>query len=87
MEIASKPVNEFNGCMREIMAGTNKGKKIVKEIMGTIKRELHEDEFNNAMNELNNKKTKDYYTLDEIMFDSDIELDEDDDVFESDDLF
>ena len=87
MEIASKPVNEFNGCMREIMAGTNKGKKIVKEIMSTIKRELHEDEFNNAMNELNNKQTKDYYTLDEIMFDSDIELDEDNDVFESDDLF
>lgn len=87
MEIASKPVNEFNGCMREILAVTNKGKKIVKEIMSTIKRELQEDEFNNAMNELNNKKTKDYYTLDEIMFDSDIELDEDDDVFESDDLF
>jgi len=87
MEIASKPVNEFNGCMREILAVTNKGKKIVKEIMSTIKRELQEDEFNNAMNELNNKKTKDYYTLDEIMFDSDIELDEDNDVFESDDLF
>jgi len=87
MELASKPVNEFNGCMREIMAGTNKGKKIVKEIMSIIKRELHEDEFNNAMNELNNKETKDYYTLDEIMFGRDIELGEDDDVFESDDLF
>lgn len=87
MELASKPVNEFNGCMREIMAGTNKGKKIVKETMDTIKRELQEEEFDNAMNELNNKETKDYYTLDEIMFGNDIELDEDDDVFESDDLF
>lgn len=87
MELASKPVNEFNGCMREIMAGTNKGKKIVKEIMGTIKRELQEEEFNNAMNELNTYEEKEYYTLDEIMFGNDIELDEDDDVFESDDLF
>lgn len=87
MELASKPVNEFNGCMREIMAGTNKGKKIVKETMDTIKKELQEEEFDIAMNELNNKETKDYYTLDEIMFGNDIELDEDDDVFESDDLF
>jgi hypothetical protein len=87
MELASKPVNEFNGCMREIMAGTNKGKKIVKEIMGTIKRELQEEEFNNAMNELNTYEEKEYYTLDEIRFGTDIELDEDDDVFESDDLF
>lgn len=87
MELASKPVNEFNGCMREIMAGTNNGKKIVKETMDTIKMELQEEEFNNAMNELNNKETKDYYTLDEIMFGNDIELDEDNDVFESDDLF
>ena len=87
MELASKPVNEFNGCMREILAGTNKGKKIVKEIMGTIKRELQEDEFNNAINELNTYEDKDYYTLDEIRFGTDIELDEDDDIFESDDLF
>ena len=87
MELASKPVNEFNGCMREIMAGTNKGKKIVKETMGTIKRELQEEEFNNAMNELNTYEEKEYYTLDEIRFGTDIELDEDGDVFESDDLF
>jgi len=87
MEIASMPVNEFNGCMREILAGTNKGKKLVKEIMDTIKRELQEDEFNSAMNELNVYEEKEYYTLDEIMFGNDIELDEDDDVFESDDLF
>lgn len=88
VELASMPVNEFNGCMREILAGTNKGKKIVKEIMGTIKRELQEEEFDSAMNELNTYEEKDYYTLDEIMFGNDIELNEDDDdVFESDDLF
>ena len=88
MELASMPVNEFNENMREILAGTNKGKKIVKEIMGSVKQELQEEEFDNAMNELNSKEDKDYYTLDEIMFGNDIELDEDDDdVFNSDDLF
>jgi hypothetical protein len=39
------------------------------------------------MNELNSKEDKDYYTLDEIMFGNDIEEDEDDDVFDSDELF
>ena len=88
MELASMPVNEFNENMREILAGTNKGKKMVKEIMGSVKQELQEEEFDNAMNELNSKEDKDYYTLDEIMFGNDIELDEDDDdVFNSDDLF
>jgi hypothetical protein len=61
---------------------------MVKEIMGSVKQELQEEEFDNAMNELNSKEDKDYYTLDEIMFGNDIELDEDDDdVFNSDDLF
>jgi len=88
MELASMPVNEFNENMREILAGTNKGKKMVKEIMSSIKQELQEEEFDNAMNELNSKEDKEYYTLDEIMFGNDIELDEDDDdVFNSDDLF
>jgi hypothetical protein len=88
MELASMPVKEFNENIREILAGTNKGKKIVKEIMDGVKKELKEEEFNNAIEELNSQEDKNYYTLDEIMFGNDIELDEDDDdVFESDDLF
>ena len=87
MELASMPVKEFNENMVEIIAGTNKGKKIVKEIMDGVKKELHEEEFNDAMNELNSKEDKDYYTLDEIMFGNNIEEDEDDDVFDSDELF
>jgi hypothetical protein len=88
MELASMPVKEFNENMREILAGTNKGKKIVKEIIDSVKKELKEEEFDSAMNELNSKENKEYYTLDEIMFGNDIELGEDDDdVFESDDLF
>jgi hypothetical protein len=73
--------------MVEIIDGNNKVKKIVKEIMDGVKKELHEEEFNDAMNELNSKEDKDYYTLDEIMFGNDIEEDEDDDVFDSDELF
>lgn len=87
MELASMPVKEFNENMREILAGTNKGKKVVKEIMNGVKQELQEEEFDNAMNELNTIEEKDFFTLDEIMFGDDIELDEDDDVFDSDDLF
>jgi uncharacterized protein YutD len=87
MELASMPVKEFNENMREILAGTNKGKKVVKEIMDSVKQELQEEEFDSAMNELNTREEKDFYSLDEIMFGDDIELDEDDDVFDSDDLF
>ena len=54
--------------MREIFAGTNTGKKIVKEIMDNVKKELKEDEFNEAITELNTYEDKDYFTLDEIMF-------------------
>jgi hypothetical protein len=87
MELASMPVKEFNENMREILAGTNKGKKVVKEIMDRVKQELQEEEFDNAMNELNTREEKDFYSLDEIMFGDNIELDEDDDVFDSDGLF
>jgi len=86
-ELASMPVKEFNENMQEILAGTNKGKKVVKKIMDSVKQELKEEEFNEAIKELNTQETKEYYTLDEIMFGNDIELDEDNDIFESDDLF
>ncbi len=51
-ELASLPAKEFHVCMKEIMAGTNRGKKIVKEIIANVKREIQEEEFNNALNEL-----------------------------------
>lgn len=51
-ELAALPANEFHNQMREIMAGTKKGHKIINEIITGIKRELHEDEFNKAMNEM-----------------------------------
>jgi len=49
--LASLPPNEFNSQMKEIMAGTKKGKKIVEDIIHHVKHDLHEEEFNNALNE------------------------------------
>jgi hypothetical protein len=48
-KLASLPANEFNPQMKEIMAGTKKGKKIINEIMDEVKRGIQEDEFNEAM--------------------------------------
>jgi hypothetical protein len=52
MEMVSLPVREFNVKMREIMAGTKEGKKIIDEIVKGIKAGLQEEEFNEAMNEI-----------------------------------
>jgi hypothetical protein len=54
-EIAALPVNEFNMKMREIMAGTKEGSKIIKGIVEEVKKGLQEDEFNDAMNEMSGK--------------------------------
>jgi hypothetical protein len=52
-EIASLPAKEFHNQMREIMAGTKRGQKVIDEILHGVKRGLQEDEFNQAINELN----------------------------------
>lgn len=52
MEMVSLPVKEFNVKMREIMAGTKEGKKIIEEIVKGIKAGLQEEEFNEAMTEI-----------------------------------
>lgn len=51
-ELAALPVREFNIKMREIMAGTKEGKKVIQLIVDDIKKGLQEDEFNEAMNEV-----------------------------------
>ena len=51
-ELAALPANEFHNQMKEIMAGTKRGQKIIQEIVNGVKRELQEDEFNKALNEL-----------------------------------
>ena len=54
-ELASLPVMDFNRKMREIMAGTKEGKKIISGIVEEVKGGLQEDEFNEAMNEISSK--------------------------------
>lgn len=54
-ELVSLPVREFNVKMREIMAGTKEGKKIIDEIVSEVKKGLQEDEFNEAMQEVSGK--------------------------------
>lgn len=56
-ELAALPVIDFNRKMREIMAGTKEGKKIISGITEEIKRDFQEDEFNEAMNEISGKNT------------------------------
>jgi len=51
-ELAALPVKEFNVKMREIMAGTKEGKKVISLIVDDIKKGLQEDEFNEAMTEI-----------------------------------
>lgn len=60
-ELAALPVDEFNVKMREIMANTKEGKKIVKEIANRVREELTEEEYHEAMNEINknNSETSD----------------------------
>ena len=82
---------EFNLKMREIMAGTKEGKKIVKNILDEIKTEFKEDEFNEAMNELGNTdepkfEDKSSYRFDEL-FGDDIESDDTKEGYDFDELF
>jgi effector-binding domain-containing protein len=58
MEMVSLPVREFNTKMREVMAGTKEGKKIIDEMVKGIKAGLQEDEFNESMNEISTKGEK-----------------------------
>ncbi len=56
-ELAALPVREFNQKMREIMANTKEGKKIIQGIVKEIRTGLQEDEFNDAMKEVEGKNT------------------------------
>lgn len=53
-ELAALPVREFNMKMREIMAGTKEGKKIIKKIVDEVNTGLKEDEFNEAIGAVSN---------------------------------
>lgn len=50
-ELMSLPVSEFNDKMREIMAGTKRGKQIIVDITNEIKEDLDKDDYRIAMME------------------------------------
>lgn len=57
-DLLCQPTDEFNTNMREIMAHTKKGKKIIDEVAKNIKKELQEQEFNDSMNEISSVNNK-----------------------------
>jgi hypothetical protein len=52
-ELCALPVKEFNHTMREVMANTKEGKKIISNIVKEIKEGLKDDEFNEAIGSVN----------------------------------
>lgn len=52
-ELATLPANEFHKQMREILAGTKQGKKIIKKIVDEVKRDMQEEDFNESLNGFN----------------------------------
>ena len=51
-ELAALPATEFHSQMKEIMAGTKHGKKIVKDIIERVKHDIQQEEYQQALNEL-----------------------------------
>jgi hypothetical protein len=92
-ELASLPVREFNTKMREIMAGTKEGKKIIEGILSEVKNGLQEDEFNEAMNEIISstdkfeESTDDSYDFDDLMKGGKEDDKKDDEGYDFDELF
>ena len=59
-EMAALPVDEFNVKMREVMANTAEGKKVIKDIVNEVNGSLREEEFNEAMTEISSHNEKNY---------------------------
>ena len=50
-ELAALPAKQFHEQMKEILAGTKRGRKIVKDIIENVKNEMQEEDYNNALDE------------------------------------
>jgi hypothetical protein len=77
-ELVGLPVKEFNEKMKEIMAGTSDGKKIISDIVNDVKHDLKQDEFKEAMEEIvkNDEEQIDTFEWDQIMGSDEDESDE-----------
>jgi hypothetical protein len=82
------PPKEFNSKMKEIMAGTKEGKKIVKDLLDDIKHDMRKDEFDEtiAKNDEDMNDKIDGYDWNDLMGDSDDDSDSEDG-FDVEDLF
>ena len=82
------PPNEFNPKMREIMAGTKEGKKIIKDLIDEIKSDMQKDDFNETISKIDDEINNNIegYDWNELMGDSDDDEDSEDG-FDVDDLF
>ena len=93
-DLAALPVKEFNYKMKEIIANTKEGKKIIFEIVRGIKEDLKNDEFNQAMSEIASKNENQFedtdyeegYDIDDLLNGSDGEKNDDSDTFDLDEL-
>ena len=59
-DLASMDAGEFSSLMKEIIAGTKKGKHIISEMIKNIKKQLADDDFNEKMG-------PDHFTMDELL--------------------
>lgn len=48
-DVAALPPKEFNSVMKEVLGKTKRGKAIIAEMVNDIKREMQEDDYNEAM--------------------------------------
>lgn len=49
VELVQLPADEFNHVMKEMLAGTNLGKSRINEMLSEAKKQIQEDEYNEAM--------------------------------------
>jgi hypothetical protein len=59
-DLASMEPEEFSGVMKEVIAGTKRGKSKIAEMVKGIKKQLEEDAFNESMGD-------DHFNMDELL--------------------
>jgi len=63
-DLAKLPAKELHNNMREIMAGTKKGKKIIKDIVDAVRKDIQLDEYGEAMG---NNEDNDDFDIEEFL--------------------
>lgn len=64
-DLVKLPTNEFNNTMREIVAGTKRGKEIVGEMIMEIKKDLEREDFDRTMDERRQEVENDSGVIDD----------------------